>query len=291
MELLQLQYFCAVAEECHVSNVAKKLHVSQSAVSHAVLRLEKELGYRLFDRQSGRIELNKAGHIFLEHVKNAMCELEEGEKRAAAVAEEKSRVISIRVDSGDRVIWNLIGAYKELNPGAEFALFTDGKAMAELVICTEGNAEAFNVIETQAVGERQLHALVSAHGALSSSPYLELNDFKDMDYLYYRPRTERKPSAEIDVTDGFRELSGWEPKICRVDTRFELWQEVIKEKGIALCFGEVERTAAIKVIPVGDPTYRQTLVMGTAKGSRLNSAQKEFFNFCVEHYKKQLQGS
>ena len=46
-----------------------------------------------------------------------------------------------------------------------------------------------------------------------------------------------------------------------------------------------------KVIPVGDPTYRQTLVMGTAKGSRLNSAQKEFFNFCVEHYKKQLQGS
>ena len=65
MELRQLEYFVAVAEELHFSRGAQRVHVVQSAVSTAVAKLERELGIELFDRSKPRISLTAAGESFL----------------------------------------------------------------------------------------------------------------------------------------------------------------------------------------------------------------------------------
>ena len=54
MELRQLKYFLTIAESNNVSDAAKKLHVSQPAISTALKDLEKELGFPLFDRTGKR---------------------------------------------------------------------------------------------------------------------------------------------------------------------------------------------------------------------------------------------
>jgi DNA-binding transcriptional LysR family regulator len=53
MELRQLEYFVAVAEEANFTRAAERVHISQSGVSAQVRRLERELGAMLIDR-SGR---------------------------------------------------------------------------------------------------------------------------------------------------------------------------------------------------------------------------------------------
>ncbi|HET9975344.1 MAG TPA: LysR family transcriptional regulator, partial [Streptosporangiaceae bacterium] len=53
MELHQLEYFVAVAEEASFTRAASRVHVAQPGVSAQVRRLESELGQRLLDR-SGR---------------------------------------------------------------------------------------------------------------------------------------------------------------------------------------------------------------------------------------------
>jgi DNA-binding transcriptional LysR family regulator len=50
MELRQLEYFVAVAEEHNFTRAAERVHVAQAAVSAQITRLEREVGHRLLDR-------------------------------------------------------------------------------------------------------------------------------------------------------------------------------------------------------------------------------------------------
>jgi DNA-binding transcriptional LysR family regulator len=65
MELRQLEYYVAVAEELSFSQAARRVHVVQSAVSTAVAKLERELGAALVDRSRPRVGLTPAGAAFL----------------------------------------------------------------------------------------------------------------------------------------------------------------------------------------------------------------------------------
>jgi DNA-binding transcriptional LysR family regulator len=72
MELRQLEYFVAVAEEANFTRAAERVHISQSGVSAQVRTLEAELGAELFDR-SGRIaRLTPAGVAVLPLAREAL---------------------------------------------------------------------------------------------------------------------------------------------------------------------------------------------------------------------------
>ncbi len=65
VELRQLATFVAVAEEGSFTRAADRLHVVQSAVSAGVRNLERQLGTRLFDRSTHRVELTDSGRALL----------------------------------------------------------------------------------------------------------------------------------------------------------------------------------------------------------------------------------
>jgi len=67
MELRQLRYFLAIAEQGSLSKAASTLYVAQSALSHQLAKLEEELGQSLFLRLPRGVELTAAGRAFHPH--------------------------------------------------------------------------------------------------------------------------------------------------------------------------------------------------------------------------------
>src|SRR6266478_6273859 len=76
MELHQLRYFCAVAETGNFSRAAEQSHVSQPALSQQIMKLEGELGARLFDRLGRSVRLTDVGKTFLPRARSVLRELE-----------------------------------------------------------------------------------------------------------------------------------------------------------------------------------------------------------------------
>jgi len=76
IELRQLRYFVAVAEELHFGHAAERLHISQSPLSRAIRDLERDLGVVLFVRTTRRVELTDAGSLLLERSRRVLVEID-----------------------------------------------------------------------------------------------------------------------------------------------------------------------------------------------------------------------
>ncbi|MFJ8307572.1 MULTISPECIES: LysR family transcriptional regulator [unclassified Streptomyces] len=93
MELQQMRYVVAVAETNSFTRAAERCLVVQSALSHQIARLERELGARLFERTSRRVRLTPAGEAFLPAARQCLDAAERAAAEvAAAVGEVRGRL-------------------------------------------------------------------------------------------------------------------------------------------------------------------------------------------------------
>jgi DNA-binding transcriptional LysR family regulator len=95
VELRQLKYFIAIAEERSLSRAAGRMHVSQRPRSIQMKGLEKELGVRLFERSNRGVSLTAAGAVFLEEAQAVLSRLEHARKQTLRAYRGETGMLSI----------------------------------------------------------------------------------------------------------------------------------------------------------------------------------------------------
>lgn len=118
MELRQLEYFVAVAEEGSFTRAATRLIVVQSAVSAAIKSLERELGATLLERTSRRVDLTDAGAAFLPHARTTLDSASDAKDAVAEVKGGLRGTVSVGTLTSVGVvdIPSLLGDYHRQHP-------------------------------------------------------------------------------------------------------------------------------------------------------------------------------
>ncbi|SFJ36983.1 DNA-binding transcriptional regulator, LysR family [Paenibacillus sp. UNC496MF] len=119
MELLQLHYFLAVARSEHVTEAARRLHVTQSSLSKTIQRLEDDLGVQLFDRIGRRLQLNDYGRRYLRRVERALFELDQGRLELNDLSSPDHGTLELGVTSAS-VLHYILRNFRQKRPHIQF---------------------------------------------------------------------------------------------------------------------------------------------------------------------------
>lgn len=127
MNLKQLEFAVALAEEGNFTRAADRCHVVQSALSHQIAALEQELGTPLFERLPRQVRATAAGEAMLVHARQALASLRHLRADVAAVSGEVRGLLAIgQISSLTGIdVVAMLAAFQQVHPQVEFQLRVD----------------------------------------------------------------------------------------------------------------------------------------------------------------------
>ncbi|MDP9863337.1 MULTISPECIES: LysR family transcriptional regulator [Streptosporangium] len=216
MELRQLEYFLAVAEEGGFSRAAERLNIVQSAVSQQIRRLERELGLPLFDRSTRHVQLSSAGERLLPEARAVLAAADRTRQVAAEIVAGADGILRLGAvhGPGDR-LYRTLAELAAIAPGLQVRLRNAPLADRLAAVRSGGLDAALVRALTSAPGLRLIRvwsdplyvALPAAH-PLADEPLLRLEQLAHLP-LRLAPR-ERNPPFH-DLITGACRAAGIDP--------------------------------------------------------------------------------
>jgi len=189
MELRQLEYFVAVAEEANFTRAAERVHVAQPAISAQIQRLERELGERLLDRTRRTVRLTAAGEAALPHARAALAAVADIQVAIDELTDLVRGTVTIGTVTSHSVdIPTLLADFHAEHPQVEITLSTDNSdALIENVrtgrldaaIVSVGSDERPEGLDVEVVTDEAIHAAVAQADDLASHKTIRLTDLAD----------------------------------------------------------------------------------------------------------------
>lgn len=229
MDSLQIQYFLRVAEHLNFTKAANELFISQPSVSKQIASLEKELGFKLFNRDiKNQIVLTTAGMKFKEVFTNMTAEFNDAMKAADALINQPQGNLKVGMVEGwdlTAFIINCTDYFKINYPGVhlEFESHTFKNLYAgldlndlDVIICLEPGLRNIENLGIQKVIDIPSIILFSAKNPLARQNDLRPIDFKH-EKFYILPPDETPLSS--DINRGYCLSQGFEPHMIEKPNR------------------------------------------------------------------------
>jgi len=285
MELHQLEYFVAVAEEASFTRAAERVHVAQPGVSAQVRRMESELGQRLLDRSGRTVRLTGAGAAVLPFARAALDAVANARLAVDELAGLVRGQVTVGMVSGCAlpVLAELLAGFHKQYPGVAIALTEDnsdrlverlGDGRLDLALIGSAGTEGSPGISTAVLIDEELVAAVAPGHPLAGKEAVTIKALRD-EPLVSLPRGTGVRAA----LDAACAAAGFEPRIVFEASALPM-VVTMAAQGLGLAVvpesvAAMPRTdSAPVIVPVTGPRIRSRLELAWPEASSANPAAR-----------------
>lgn len=197
MDIQQIRYFVAVAEELHFGRAAERLHVTSSPLSRRIRELEKELGADLFERSYHRVELTPFGRTFLDAARDVLNRFDALANLAArgAVAATPAVRVGATPLAPTQVLDLVLETFEKVSPGIGLPLTLEPSAgLLGLLAARKLDIAVVHLpvdapgLDSLTLAEYRFAVVMRADDALAGRARLTLGDLADREMLLTSPK-------------------------------------------------------------------------------------------------------
>ncbi|MER7922356.1 LysR family transcriptional regulator [Streptomyces sp. NPDC096057] len=166
MDLRQMEFAVAIADELNFTRAAARCHIGQSGLSHQIAELEREVGSRLFDRTSRSVQLTPAGQTYVAAARRVLRTVQEMSAAIAAIDGDVQGQLSLgamSLTAGDIDVLGLLREFQESHPAVEVIVSDAASATATAQLLTGELEVAVLALHKQQLPPGIAHHLLRLH--------------------------------------------------------------------------------------------------------------------------------
>ncbi|MGZ4167985.1 MAG: LysR family transcriptional regulator [Solirubrobacteraceae bacterium] len=293
MELRQLRYLVALAEELNFTRAAASEHVAQPALSQQIRRLEDELGLALVERTTRQVALTEAGEILVARARRVLAELDAAGTELQALRGMDTGHITIGAmhTMGPIDLSLPLALFHDRHPGVGLTVRENSsEEMAEMLRVDELDLAFLSVTERVESHGLGLHQLVSEElvvllpldHPLSGRPKVKMAELAEEQFISFRAGARLR---ELLFAAGRQ--AGFEPRVTLESNESQRIRRLVA-RGFGVSIlprSDAERPGAdVAVSRLVEPSLRRDITLAWREGRRLPPAAAAFLDLARETF-------
>ena len=286
MELTHLKYFLEVARTEHVTQSAKTLCIVQPALTHALHKLEEELGVKLFKTQGRNIKLTEIGEYFYKKVKPLYEDIESLPAQLRAMENEQSATVNLNVLAASSFVTNAVILYKRNDPDLRFNLVQNEETtLYDICVRTYANYKASvrhyggeDSEEENFVCTENIYLAVPNTAQYRKRDSISLKELQETNFIgLYGSKQLRSIFNEYCERIGFKTHITFES-----DNALAVKDAIASGIGVGFwpefSWGRINNRR-IRLLKITDAEFKRDIVITLRKNKQDNSRAERFYQF------------
>jgi LysR family transcriptional regulator, transcription activator of glutamate synthase operon len=291
MDLRQLRYLVALAEEGNFTRAAASVHVAQPALSQQIRRLEDELGLALVERTTRRVALTEAGGMLVVRARRILTELEAASAELEAVRGMYTGHVTLGAmhTMGPVDLSLAVAMFAERHPHVLFTVREQSsEEMAEMLRVDELDLAFLSVterVESHGLGLHrlvleELVAVLPPGHALAHHRQLRMVDLADEPFISFRTGARLR---ELLMSAGHE--AAFEPRVTLESNESQRIRRLVS-RGLGVAIlprSDAEGPGAeVGVVTLTEPRLQRDITLAWREGRRHAPAAAEFLDLARE---------
>jgi len=293
MELRQLRYLVALADEGSFTRAAEREHIAQPALSQQIQKLEQELGIPLVERTTRRVSITDAGNLLVARARRVLTELESARQELDRVRgiQTGQVVVGAMNTMGPVDITLVLGRFHDLHPHVDLVVReSNSDELAEMLrvdaldlafLSVTERVESHGLALHQILMEELVVVLPLDH-RLAGEEEIPMPDLSREQFISYREGARLR-----ELLDTAAAQTGFKPRIVLESNESRRIRRLVaRGLGVAIlprshAVGTSEAIATARLV---DPPLARDITIAWRAGRRLPPAVAEFLSLARDTF-------